>query len=96
MRDRSYDDPAASWLQCRLETGRTHQIRVHLSAIGHPVLGDPTYGDRTSKTGFSRVALHAERLAFTHPVSSADMSFEAPLPTDIAELVSTTFGGDVS
>lgn len=91
VRDRSYDEPAASHLRCQLETGRTHQIRVHLSAIGHPVLGDPTYGDRTSKDGFSRVALHAEQLGFVHPTTDEDLVFEAPVPADLATLIATRF-----
>ena len=92
VRDRSYDPPAVSYLRCQLETGRTHQIRVHLSAIGHPVLGDPTYGNRTSKDGFSRVALHAERLGFEHPISHEAMAFEAPIPADLTELLERRFG----
>ena len=91
VRSRTYETPAASHLRCQLETGRTHQIRVHLSAIGHPVLGDPTYGDRTSRAGFSRVALHAEQLGFVHPVSGKSVQFEAPMPADFAALVSDRF-----
>jgi len=92
VRSRDYDEPAATYLQCRLETGRTHQIRVHLSAIGHPVLGDPTYGNRTSKDGFSRVALHAEQLGFIHPTTGESLRFEAPLPGDLRELIANRFG----
>lgn len=91
VRNRTYDPPAVSYLRCQLETGRTHQIRVHLSAIGHPVLGDPTYGDRNSKDGFSRVALHAERLGFEHPITGEAMVFEAPIPADLAELLAQRF-----
>lgn len=83
---RSHDEPEISWLQCRLETGRTHQIRVHLAAIGHPVLGDPTYGTRESHALFSRVALHAEQLGFAHPVSGDQLVFTSPLPADLREL----------
>jgi 23S rRNA pseudouridine1911/1915/1917 synthase len=85
---RRHDAPAASLLRCRLETGRTHQIRVHLAAIGHPVLGDPTYGTALSKAAFARVALHALELGLVHPVTGEAMSFQAPLPPDIEELLS--------
>lgn len=91
VRARTYEEPAASYLQCQLETGRTHQIRVHLSAIGHPVLGDPTYGDRASRAGFDRVALHAERLGFVHPVSGEQVAFEAPIPADLQGLLDRRF-----
>jgi len=87
-------EPAASWLRCRLETGRTHQIRVHLAAIGHPVLGDATYGNRATRTRFTRVALHAERLGFDHPGSGEHLVFEAPLPADLQALVANRFSGD--
>ena len=69
-------------LGVRLETGRTHQIRVHLSAIGHPVYADPLYG--TPVPG-RRLWLHAENLAFVHPVSGERLSFEAPIPDDLRE-----------
>jgi len=92
VRARSYDEPAATYLRCQLETGRTHQIRVHLSAIGHPVLGDPTYGDRASRAGFGRVALHAERLGFEHPVTGEELAFEAALPDDLRQLIDQRFG----
>ena len=72
-----------SWLRCQLETGRTHQIRVHLAAIGHYVLGDTTYGPRTGSTHIDRVALHAHRLGLHHPVTGEPMEFEAPLPDDL-------------
>ena len=67
-------------LQVRLETGRTHQIRVHLSAIGHPVYADPLYG--TPEPG-RRLWLHAERLSFRHPVTGERLRFEAPIPEDL-------------
>ena len=84
----------ASLVECRLETGRTHQVRVHMAHLGHPLVGDPTYG-RTKKThrtllkelGFERQALHAALLGFTHPVSKDRLSFESALPADMAELV---------
>jgi 23S rRNA pseudouridine1911/1915/1917 synthase len=69
-------------LEVRLETGRTHQIRVHLSAIGHPVYGDPLYGTPVSGR---RLWLHAERLAFIHPVSGEALRFESPIPQDLRE-----------
>jgi 23S rRNA pseudouridine1911/1915/1917 synthase len=91
--------PVASLLACRLETGRTHQIRVHLAHIGHPVMGDETYatGFRTKVTRLSpaaqqalaalgRQALHAEHLAFEHPVSGEILDFRAELPGDMAQL----------
>ncbi len=71
-----------SMLRVRLETGRTHQIRVHLSAIGHPVYADPLYG--TPVPG-RRPWLHAESLAFVHPVSGEELSFESPIPEDLLE-----------
>lgn len=75
---------AASLLRCRLETGRTHQIRVHLASIGLPLLGDLAYGV-PDPFGIGRPLLHAIRLAFRHPASGADMSFGAPMPDDFAE-----------
>ncbi len=72
-----------TWLRCELETGRTHQIRVHLAAIGHPVLGDTVYGPRTGSREIDRVALHAHRLGLRHPVTGEELEFEAPLPDDM-------------
>ena len=72
-------------LELELETGRTHQIRVHLAAIGHPVLGDDLYGGPTV-FGISRPALHARRLAFDHPSTGEQLSFEAELPEDLSRL----------
>ena len=80
----------ATLVQCALETGRTHQIRVHLAAIGHPLVGDPAYGGRNSPAGFppfARQALHAARLALVHPRSKALRRFEAEPPADFAGLV---------
>lgn len=71
-------------LACRLESGRTHQIRVHLSAIGHPVVGDVTYGGRL-ELGLHRPYLHAFRLAFVHPTTGEQMAFESPIPPDLIE-----------
>jgi len=69
-------------LRVRLETGRTHQIRVHLAAIGLPVVGDPVYG--VSDPALGRQFLHATRLAFTHPFTGARVEVESPLPADLA------------
>lgn len=85
-------------LQCSLETGRTHQIRVHMHTLGHPLLGDPIYGGRPKKmsshTGgmqidFSRQALHAQRLELAHPRHGQTMAWEAPLPSDMNDLLTT-------
>jgi 23S rRNA pseudouridine1911/1915/1917 synthase len=76
----------ATLLECRLETGRTHQIRVHLLHIGHPILGDPVYGGARA-TGMHRQALHAARLEFTHPRTGGLVTCTAPLPADFAALV---------
>jgi 23S rRNA pseudouridine1911/1915/1917 synthase len=88
----------ACLLRVRIHTGRTHQIRVHLASIGHPVAGDDTYGGtrtpssrraeaRRALTSLERPALHAARLAFTHPASGERVEFEAPLPGDIASVL---------
>ena len=77
----------ASRLDVRLETGRTHQIRVHCASIGHPVVGDPVYGRRVAAHGLARQALHAHRLYFVHPTSGAEMTFESPLPDDLRVVV---------
>jgi len=79
--------PGASLLRCRLETGRTHQIRVHLSAQGHPLVGDPVYGKRSSSIPFPRQALHAERLALVHPRTGKTMEWQVEPPTDMRELI---------
>jgi len=84
----------AALIECRLETGRTHQVRVHCASIGHALLGDPVYG-RTPKPirplldslGFARQALHAAELGFVHPASGEKLHFRADLPTDMAELI---------
>ena len=76
--------PTSSLLRVRLETGRTHQIRVHLQAIGHPVSGDPDYGTR-GQFGLTRQFLHASRLAFAHPISGRPLALESDLPDDLRE-----------
>ena len=83
----------AALVECRLETGRTHQVRVHMASIGHPLIGDPVYG-RSGKTHgkllkelqFHRQALHAAELGFVHPVTKHRMSFSSPMPSDMQEL----------
>lgn len=79
----------ASVLACRLETGRTHQIRVHLQKIGHPIWGDPVYGPRNPPAApqLPRQALHAEKLALKHPESGEIMQWQAALPEDIQQLI---------
>lgn len=75
-----------SYVEAFPQTGRTHQIRVHFSSIGHPIVCDPLYGSgRVSQLGFSRLALHAHSLSFTHPLTEEKVSFEAPLPPDFVE-----------
>ena len=90
---------AHSLVQCQLETGRTHQIRVHMAHIKHPLLGDPLYGGGlklprgatpeliAALRGFRRQALHAERLSFIHPVSGETLSFSAERPADQQALI---------
>ena len=77
----------ATLMECRLETGRTHQIRVHLRHIGHALVGDPVYGVLPSRTWFARQALHARTLAFQHPQTKRLVTFEAPPPPDMAALI---------
>lgn len=89
-----------TYISCRLETGRTHQIRVHLAHIGYPLVGDPAYGKRlyipkgsgeeliTTLRNFKRQALHASRLALTHPLSGQEIGWEAPPPEDMTILLS--------
>jgi 23S rRNA pseudouridine1911/1915/1917 synthase len=80
----TYSSPAlVSRLECRLETGRTHQIRVHLSSIDHPLVGDPVYGQRRPALGLSRPFLHAAELAFDHPTSGDRVTFSSPLAPDL-------------
>ena len=98
----------AALLECVLATGRTHQIRVHLASVGHPVVGDPVYlrrvpaaakafapGLRGMLLDFPRQALHAARLGFAHPTTGALLSFERPIPPDMAALISALQPGVV-
>lgn len=85
----------AALVECRLETGRTHQVRVHMASIGHPLIGDPFYGGSgkahrklLNELGFHRQALHAATLGFTHPVTKHRLSFESGMPPDMQELFS--------
>lgn len=75
-----------SWIECRLETGRTHQIRVHLSELGHPILGDPVYGGRFKRAA-PRLMLHAAELGFVHPRSRARLTFRVPWPVALREFI---------
>ena len=97
--ERSLAGGAASLVTCQLATGRTHQIRVHLAAKGHPVIGDPLYGAPAGKrkalpkgaaqaaAALGRQALHAQTLGFVHPVTGKDLSFSSELPYDINQLI---------
>ena len=82
----------ASLLRLRLETGRTHQIRVHLSAQGHPLVGDPVYGKRNSGIPFPRQALHAERLALVHPKTGKTTDWHVEPPADMRRLIESLRG----
>lgn len=85
----------AALVECRLETGRTHQVRVHMASLGHPLLGDQSYGKNRpehsallARLGFTRQALHAQRLGFIHPVTHEALAFESNIPADMQELFS--------
>lgn len=83
-----FDRPGpVTLVECRLETGRTHQIRVHMRAIGHPIVGDVRYGGGRTPVACPRPFLHAAHLAFAHPVSGATVEAEAPLPADLAAVL---------
>jgi 23S rRNA pseudouridine1911/1915/1917 synthase len=85
-----FDRPAElAFLECRLETGRTHQIRVHLSSINHPLVGDPVYGQRRPKLQVERPFLHAAELAFVHPTTGERVTFHSELPADLAGRLTT-------
>lgn len=85
-----FDGPAElTLLECRLETGRTHQIRVHLASINHPLVGDPTYGQRRPKLQVERPFLHAAELSFAHPDTGERVTFESPLAPDLAARLAT-------
>ena len=84
---RNYPESDVSLLSVALETGRTHQIRVHLAAIGHPVVGDLTYGATRKDIGAPRTFLHAARLTFINPGTGEEMSVEAPLPPDLESVL---------
>ena len=84
---------SAALVECRLETGRTHQVRVHMASITHPLLGDPVYGGNAKahrsllqELGFERQALHAARIGFIHPVTNGRLSFDSALPSDMQQL----------
>jgi len=77
-----------TFLECSLETGRTHQIRVHMTSIGHPLVGDQVYGKPNPRLpDFPRQALHATRLGLVHPLSGLKMQWEVPMPEDMRELL---------
>ncbi len=83
-----FEHPICALVECRLETGRTHQIRVHLAAIGHPVVGDGTYGGDRNPLRPGRPFLHAHGLAFTHPSTGERLEFSDPLPAELAAVLS--------
>lgn len=86
-------------IECRLETGRTHQIRVHMAHVGHPLVGDPVYGLKRAVDpvldGFNRQALHAYRLGLVHPVSGGNMEWFAPVPDDMVSLLQMLGGSEI-
>ncbi|MEE3115761.1 MAG: RluA family pseudouridine synthase, partial [Actinomycetota bacterium] len=82
-----WERPGTTLLECRLETGRTHQIRVHLTAIGHPLVGDAAYDSSRDHHGLGRPFLHAAHLGFVHPSSGAEMAFDSSLPADLSTVL---------
>lgn len=90
------DGVPATLLELALESGRTHQIRVHMAAIGHPVVGDARYGEPDRRLGAGRFFLHAYRLSFTHPGSGERLAFTAPLPPDLHEYLGTSSAEEMS
>lgn len=91
--DQRWSDPEVTLLKCKLETGRTHQIRVHLSAIGHPLVGDELYGGRRDGIELARPFLHAAFLEFSHPVDGSRIAFESQLPDDLKQTLSSLANG---
>jgi len=87
--------PKVTLLRCRLETGRTHQIRVHLEGTGHPVVGDATYGGARSQISLDRPFLHAARLGFAHPTTGERLEFESPLPEDLQSILDGLRDGSI-
>jgi 23S rRNA pseudouridine1911/1915/1917 synthase len=83
----TFDTPRCSRLECKLETGRTHQIRVHLAAIGHPVVGDASYGGARQQLALARPFLHAATLGFDQPVTGEALRFADPLPPDLQSVL---------
>jgi 23S rRNA pseudouridine1911/1915/1917 synthase len=84
-----YEHPVCALLECKLETGRTHQIRVHLAAIGHPIVGDGTYGGDRNPLQPGRPFLHAHALALVHPVTGERLEFTDPLPPELMAVLRT-------
>ena len=78
---------AYTLIECRLETGRTHQIRVHMTSIGHPLVNDPKYGPRKTPFAIKGQALHSRSLTLRHPATGEQMTFEAPIPEDFAGII---------
>lgn len=92
-----YEDPPMSFLHCQLETGRTHQIRVHLDAIGNPIVGDDRYGGGSrDRMGLTRPFLHAGLLGFVHPKSNEYIEFETEMPDDLQDLLAQLAGSVVT
>lgn len=84
----------ATYLELTLETGRTHQIRVHMAHLGHPVLGDPVYGSKKDRKALSGQALHAKTLGFRHPVTNQYLEFDSPLPVYFQQLLAQFRSGE--
>jgi len=82
-----HDGPVVALIECRLETGRTHQIRVHLAAIGHPLVGDGAYRGIRDSLPLQRPFLHARVLGFDHPATAERVTFEEPLPPDLVAVL---------
>ncbi|CAI8355669.1 MAG: Ribosomal large subunit pseudouridine synthase D [Acidimicrobiales bacterium AG-410-I20] len=91
--DQRWLEPEVTLLKCKLETGRTHQIRVHLSAIGHPLVGDELYGGLRDSIELTRPFLHASFLEFDHPTEGTRISFESKLPSDLKQILDSLTSG---